>query len=144
MKIFRYIKNFFKVRKKFIELKNQVNEFDKWRFYISEKELYNNLYNYTLKLYNLYSDTEDLKIKVDYVANYLESSRDFVLSAKLMISMSVSCCQKLKMISNLWEEENGVKYSLFKGSEIILSGKGEFSDCIKEIEQFLKEKDGEI
>ena len=68
---------------------------------------------------------------------YLQQSKKFWMAPKLTIYIEVSCCNKVKMISNLLNQ-SAVKYSVFNGVNVMSSGEGKFEDCVVNIKRDLK------
>ena len=137
MWIVRYIKNCFRIRSIVRYLKDQISKVKGWEVYVDKESMYDYFTEYSTKLYNIHKEVSYMSMEVSLSHLYLKDTKGFCMAPKLVIEIEFSCCDKLKIISNLWKPEP-VKYAVFNKNKRVFSGEGELDDCIKEIKKFNK------
>jgi len=146
MKLIRYIRDWFRIRREVYSLIGQLHDYKEWNHYVNESIIKDVFYKYSKGIYKANKSINEVSIKLSFMMVHLESENKTTLAPKLTIKFGATCCNNMevKMISKLWKSES-VRYSVFKSDNKVSAGEGTFEDCIVEIKEVLNgSKNGKV
>ena len=135
-KWYDYITAFFIVRSNVKDLKRQLHKKDVWQSYVKEDVMVDYFKWYCKKLSYAKYKTPNLTVDLEFVSQVSEKSRNLHLVPKFYVIQSVNCCERLKMVAMPYDDM--AKYTLTSKDKPVLTGEGSLDDCIKEIEEYIK------
>ena len=139
MRIIRYIRNYFRVRKVMESLKDQASRVQYLDYYVDKNDLFHQLNYCSNQLYKIDKRSGSLEMDLEMVPIYLKGSRQFRKAPKVYVRFELTCCLNMKMIIFPWKRDSEkYKFSIIKGVNSDYQGEGSFDSCIKEIKEYLK------
>lgn len=138
MILLKYFKKGFNILKTYLELRKQLDYFHNWGRYLNKIQMNQQLFLYSYRLYLIHKTIRIVDVKINLFPEVKVGYKNVALIPKLMIHIPFSCCYVIKMIA--FPLEDKVRFSVLKGSKLILSGECGFFDCISQIKNKLNEE----